>query len=105
MSETDVLLDRPETAICVITLNRPTRLNALTREMVAQLNAVLDELSMDRECRAVIITGAGRGFCSGQDLEAANSRNRTSASGVMEKLHWQEQFAGMGERLRAMPQV
>lgn len=105
MIEDDVLLDRPEPEIAVITLNRPGRLNALTRDTVARLNRTLDDLASDAGCRAVIITGAGRGFCSGQDMEASNARNRSGASGVIEKLHWQNQFAGIGERIRAMPQV
>ncbi len=100
-----VLVTRPAAAIAIVTLNRPSRLNALTREMVAELNEVFDTLAADRACRAVIITGAGRGFCSGQDLGDANARNAKGGGGVMEKLHWQEQFAGMGRRLRAMRQV
>ncbi|ATI80674.1 enoyl-CoA hydratase/isomerase family protein [Sphingobium yanoikuyae] len=105
MSEADILLDRPEAGICVITLNRPSRLNAVLRDTVARLNGLLDELAADPECRAVIITGAGRGFCSGQDLEASNARNQSGSSGVVEKLHWQQQFAGMGARIRAMPKL
>lgn len=105
MSETDILVDRPEPAISVVTLNRPHRLNALTRETVANLNAVFDALAADRDCRAVVLTGAGRGFCSGQDLQASNDRNRAATSGVVEKLYWQEQFAGMGRRLRTMPKL
>lgn len=103
--EPDILLDRPEPGICVVTLNRPARLNALLRETVERMNATLDALAADADCRAVIITGAGRGFCSGQDLEASNQRNQAGSSGVIEKLHWQQQFAGMGGRIRAMPQV
>jgi enoyl-CoA hydratase len=100
-----ILLDRPEPGICVVTLNRPARLNALLRETVGELNALLDQLAADADCRAVIITGAGRGFCSGQDLQASDARNRSGGSGVVEKLHWQQQFAGMGGRLRAMPKL
>lgn len=107
MSEQDILVDRDShgAEIAIVTLNRPTRLNALTRETVAQLNAVLDDLSADSRIRAVILTGACRGFCSGQDLQAADERNRGGASGVIEKLHWQEQFARIGGRMRAMPQL
>jgi len=105
MSEADILIDRPEAGICVLTFNRPTRLNALLRETVGRLNATLDELAADPDCRAVILTGAGRGFCSGQDLDASNQRNRSGSSGVIEKLHWQEQFAGMGGRIRKMPKL
>lgn len=104
-SESDILVSRPEEGIAILTLNRPARLNALTREMVAELNERLDQLAADTNCRALVITGAGRGFCSGQDLEAANQRNRHAPSGVVEKLHWQSAFAGLGGRLRAMPQL
>src|SRR5690348_11845128 len=51
-----------------ITLNRPERLNALNVEMAAALAAALDEAEADKTCRAVLLTGAGRGFCAGQDL-------------------------------------
>lgn len=105
MSEADILLACPEPGIHVVTLNRPARLNALLRETVERLNATLDMLAADPDCRAVIITGAGRGFCSGQDLEASNQRNRSGSSGVIEKLYWQEQFAGMGGRIRKMPKL
>ena len=51
-----------------ITLNRPERLNALTVEMAATLAAALDDAVADKTCRAILLTGAGRGFCAGQDL-------------------------------------
>jgi 2-(1,2-epoxy-1,2-dihydrophenyl)acetyl-CoA isomerase len=51
-----------------VTLNRPERLNALTVEMAAALSAALDEAAADANCRALLLTGAGRGFCAGQDL-------------------------------------
>jgi 2-(1,2-epoxy-1,2-dihydrophenyl)acetyl-CoA isomerase len=51
-----------------ITLNRPDRLNALTSEMGEALLAALDEAERDPRCRAILLTGAGRGFCAGQDL-------------------------------------
>src|SRR3979490_594706 len=51
-----------------ITLNRPERLNALTGEMAAALAAALDDAVADKTCRAILLTGAGRGFCAGQDL-------------------------------------
>ncbi|HVH77771.1 MAG TPA: 2-(1,2-epoxy-1,2-dihydrophenyl)acetyl-CoA isomerase PaaG [Stellaceae bacterium] len=59
-----------------ITLNRPDRLNALTAEMGGALLAALTEAENDRDCRAILLTGAGRGFCAGQDLsEVAPSEN------------------------------
>lgn len=52
----------------VITLNRPERLNALTLEMAEALMEALEAAEKDRGCRALLLTGAGRGFCAGQDL-------------------------------------
>jgi 2-(1,2-epoxy-1,2-dihydrophenyl)acetyl-CoA isomerase len=52
----------------VITLNRPERLNALTLEMAEALIEALEAAEKDRTCRALLLTGAGRGFCAGQDL-------------------------------------
>jgi enoyl-CoA hydratase len=106
-ADDDLLLTRLDAEIAIVTLNRPARLNALTREMVAAFNRLLDDLAADPSLRAVIVTGAGRAFCAGQDMAASDQRNRSAqpGSGPVEKLHWQEQFAGMGERMRAMPQV
>ena len=52
----------------LITLNRPDRLNALTAAMGDALLTALNEAEADPECRAILLTGAGRGFCAGQDL-------------------------------------
>ncbi len=54
--------------VAVLTLNRPERLNALSPQMTAELADALDELENDDETRAVVLTGAGRGFCSGADV-------------------------------------
>jgi 2-(1,2-epoxy-1,2-dihydrophenyl)acetyl-CoA isomerase len=52
----------------VVTLNRPQRLNAFTEEMHLALRAALDEARADPTCGALLLTGAGRAFCAGQDL-------------------------------------
>jgi 2-(1,2-epoxy-1,2-dihydrophenyl)acetyl-CoA isomerase len=52
----------------LITLNRPDRLNAFNEAMHRALAQALDEAAGDPDCRAVLLTGAGRGFCAGQDL-------------------------------------
>ncbi len=51
-----------------VTLNRPDRLNAFDAEMHGLLATALAEIAADETCRAVLLTGAGRGFCAGQDL-------------------------------------
>ena len=57
-----------ETPLRVITLNRPDKLNAFTEEMHIAFRAALEAARDDDACRAVLLTGAGRGFCAGQDL-------------------------------------
>ncbi len=54
--------------ICQITLNRPEKFNAFNREMALDLQEALDRVAMDKHIRAVYLTGAGKAFCSGQDL-------------------------------------
>jgi enoyl-CoA hydratase/carnithine racemase len=55
--------------ILTITLNRPDRLNAFTSSMLEELLQALDDADADDEVRAIIFTGAGRGYCAGADLE------------------------------------
>jgi enoyl-CoA hydratase/carnithine racemase len=66
----DVLCERRD-RVTVITLNRPERLNAITFAMLEELARVLAEADADPGVRAVVVTGAGRGFCSGLDLKQA----------------------------------
>jgi 2-(1,2-epoxy-1,2-dihydrophenyl)acetyl-CoA isomerase len=80
VSEVEVTRDG---SVMTITLNRPDVLNAFNREMHAGLAAALKE-ARDPEVRAVVLTGAGRGFCVGQDLE-----------------EFREVAGDIGERLRA----
>jgi 2-(1,2-epoxy-1,2-dihydrophenyl)acetyl-CoA isomerase len=54
-----------------LTLNRPDKLNAANEEMLRAVLAALDAAEADRACRAVLLTGAGRGFCAGQELGPA----------------------------------
>lgn len=57
-------------AICILTLNRPEKRNALNDGLVAELKAALDHADSDAGLRAVVIRGAGKDFCSGADLSA-----------------------------------
>jgi 2-(1,2-epoxy-1,2-dihydrophenyl)acetyl-CoA isomerase len=62
-----VQVDRRE-GFTLVTLNRPERLNSLNEEMHRRLADALDAAAADDACRALLLTGAGRGFCAGQDL-------------------------------------
>ncbi len=59
--------------ILTVTLNRPDRLNAWTQTMCGELIAAFDQADTDDDVRVVIVTGAGRGFCAGADLEAGGA--------------------------------
>ena len=72
MESTAELLVEQRGQVVILTLNRPDTLNALTMPMVDAVLARLDECNDDPDVRVVVITGAGRGFCSGLDLKAAN---------------------------------
>lgn len=63
----DILYDVKD-GIATITLNRPDRLNSFTAAMHEELQAVLDKVEADQSIRCLVLTGAGRGFCAGQDL-------------------------------------
>jgi enoyl-CoA hydratase/carnithine racemase len=69
----ETILTDVEDGVLTITLNRPDRLNAWTRQMGEELIAALDAADADDAVRVVIITGAGRGFCAGADLGAGGS--------------------------------
>src|SRR3989441_10236832 len=58
-----------ETSVATITLNRPERLNALTFEVYKELRDTFQRLDTEAGVRAIVITGAGRAFCSGGDVE------------------------------------
>ena len=68
-----ILIDDIEPGVRRITLNRPETLNAFTFAMYQALLDALDGIARDPSVRAVILTGAGRGFCSGHDLKAAGN--------------------------------
>jgi enoyl-CoA hydratase len=85
--------------ITLVTLTRPERLNALRLEDLSELITVLDGVALDEHCRAVVLTGAGRGFCSGHDL-ADSSGELTVSSGLAVV----EAFSGLTKRVRSLPQ-
>ncbi|HSZ14146.1 MAG TPA: crotonase/enoyl-CoA hydratase family protein [Solirubrobacteraceae bacterium] len=71
--------------VLTITLDRPDRLNAWTAQMGEELRAAFDEADGDDEVRAIVVTGAGRGFCAGADLASGgdtfDARKREAVAG------------------------
>ncbi len=68
MDDFESILFEIDGPVATVTLNRPETLNALTIDMMNEVKAALARIESDREIRALILTGAGRGFCSGQNL-------------------------------------
>jgi enoyl-CoA hydratase/carnithine racemase len=93
-------MTRPRPDVALITLNRPDKLNALNYGLVEELHGTLEAIDNDDECRVVILTGAGRGFCSGLDLtdpfpdEATHGLEFPRSS-----MRWQERIANLTARL------
>ena len=92
-------LDRPEAGVLVVTLNRPDKVNALTFPMFDELTALCTDVAGDESVRVLIVTGAGRGFCGGLDLQAAAELPEMSAP---EFLRGQEKWAGVSLALRRL---
>ncbi|MFI0350149.1 enoyl-CoA hydratase [Actinomadura sp. 9N407] len=66
-----VLVDKPRPHVTLITLNRPERMNAMAFDVMVPFREALEAAGRDNDTRAIVVTGAGRGFCSGADLESA----------------------------------
>lgn len=92
-----VLLQK-ENGVAWITLNRPETYNSYNKEMAFALQAVLDDCAADDEVRCLYITGAGKGFCSGQDLSEATNPTPEEFGDIVEK-HYNAAI----RRIRNMP--
>jgi 2-(1,2-epoxy-1,2-dihydrophenyl)acetyl-CoA isomerase len=68
VSSQPVLLEKLEAGVMTLTLNRPERLNAFNAALHEALFAGVERAAAEPDCRAVLLTGAGKGFCAGQDL-------------------------------------
>jgi len=97
-------LDRPRDGVAVVRLNRPERLNAINEIMQAELRRALAGLAADRSVRAVILTGAGRGFCAGIDVRDFGPSAPEASAPALERMRFQESMAALVESVRALPQ-
>ena len=78
---------RTENGVATVTLDRQDKLNALSEEMYADMTRIFAELATDEAVRAVVITGAGRGFCSGSDVGGMSQRDLVSGRERMKRRH------------------
>lgn len=95
----------PAAGVRLLTLDRPERLNAMSAELIVDLHRALDDVACDDECRVVIITGAGQGFCAGLDLkERPTSRPGAVDASPQSRLHVQQAIASLVPKLRGLRQ-
>src|SRR5437870_8006742 len=80
-----VLLEKQTPQITIVTLNRPERRNALTIELLTELTAAINGLSVEPHKRIIIFRGAGAAFCTGMDLKAATSQNAHAMAELVAK--------------------
>jgi enoyl-CoA hydratase len=102
----DVLLsERIADHVQLLTLNRPEQLNAVTADLSTALHAELDRLAQERSCRAIVVTGAGRGFCAGVDLRGyGQAPGNTGADSARDHFGNQEHMSRVILKLRSTPQ-
>jgi enoyl-CoA hydratase len=100
-----VLIDEPAPHVRRLTLNRPEELNTMTAELCAALHDAVAAIAADRSCRAVVVTGAGRGFCAGLDLHGYGSAPGNDGSdAARDRLANQEHMSRLILSLRSLPQ-
>jgi enoyl-CoA hydratase len=101
-----VRVDDPAPGVRVLTLDRPDRLNAMSGELIADLHRAIDDVAGDEECRIVVLTGAGRGFCAGLDLKDRPSRRpgERAAASPQSRMHVQQAIASLVPKLRNLRQ-
>lgn len=87
--------------VATLTLHRPERLNSFTVAMHGEVRAALDAIAVDRSIRCLVLTGAGRGFCAGQDL--SDRAVAPDAEGVDLGASIENYYKPLLQRLRALP--
>jgi len=95
-----LVLVRRDSGHHVLTLNRPERLNAFTDAMHEELRAAIHDAEADENCRALLLTGAGRAFCSGQDL---NDRLLKPGEKPVPRESLEKYYNPLVRKLRALP--
>jgi len=97
-------LDRPRPGVVVVRLNRPERLNAINEVMQTELGQALGDLAADPSVHAVVLTGAGRGFCAGIDMRDFGPNVPEATAPALDRMRFQEAMAALPEAVRQMPQ-
>ncbi len=101
---TVLVREAPRAGVVLLRLNRPERLNALNEALVDELRAALAAIAADRDARVVVLTGNGRGFCSGIDVRDFGPSALEATDPAIDRMRFQEMMASLPQALRALPQ-
>lgn len=106
MSDEEIItVDHPRPHVAVITMNRPERMNAMSFDLVVPLRETIDAVAKDNDTWVVVLTGAGRGFCAGADLEDSGVPPGIDGLGLAAiSVRAMEYLSDLVLALRAMPQ-
>lgn len=103
MTEYNLVLVQSSDRVMTITLNRPDSFNALTGKMADEVREALSAAAQDDHVGAVVITGAGRAFCSGQDLRSMEDESGGADLGGFVRTHLRAHFNRMVLDIRRLP--
>jgi enoyl-CoA hydratase len=98
----DLLLDKDSSGVWTLRLNQPSRLNALSDAMGQDLHRMLADIDQGSDCKVLVLTGEGRGFCAGFDLALADDAPGSEHGEAAAWTRRQESFAGLVTRLKSM---
>ena len=99
-----VIVEPGGDGVTLLRLNRPQRLNAIDQTTISGLRDACSAIATDPTVRAVILTGTGRGFCSGIDLRDFGPDIPDATDPAIDRLRFQERMASLPELLRSLPQ-
>jgi enoyl-CoA hydratase/carnithine racemase len=99
-----LIVDRPQAGTVVLQLNRPKQLNAINQVMRDELTQTFADIATDTSVNVVVLTGAGRGFCSGIDVRDFGPGMLEASDPAIDRLRFQEAMAALPQAIRDLPQ-
>jgi enoyl-CoA hydratase/carnithine racemase len=99
-----LVLDRQQAGIVVLQLNRPKQLNAINEVMRDELTQTFATVGADTSANVVVLTGSGRGFCSGIDVRNFTAKPVEASDPAIDRLRFQEAMAALPQAIWDLPQ-
>ena len=101
---TVLVREEPSAGVVLLRFNRPERLNALDEVLVGEFLQACASIAAERDVRVLILTGAGRGFCSGIDVRDFGPSMLEATDSAMDRMRFQEMMASLPLAIRNLPQ-